>query len=243
MHLAFVNRMGHAHQFNLVTLMACGFTGGALFGLTACAPNIQQAPAISASTPFSKASFYPDETGLQWRYLKDGDQPSAVPYRLKALGPTVFKGVPVKAIQLTGRGAMQTWYRQSDQNGVRLLGITKPGVTITLDPPWQEYPATKAWKVGLTWQGNSKIKVLGDDHKVHGEGTLNYRYDVQDQRKVKTPAGEFSVYVITRQIKDDVGGLFPSTQQLWFTPYIGEVKTPEGLLLTGRNFMRKETQP
>ena len=78
--------------------------------------------------------------------------------------------------------------------------------------------------------------MTSDDGREQARGSLRYRYDVQDQRQVSTPAGTFTVYVVTRQISDDVGGLFPAAQQYWFSPYVGEVRTPEGLLLTGRNF-------
>ncbi len=44
------------------------------------------------------------------------------------------------------------------------------------------------------------------------------------------------MWVVNRQITDTVGGLFPRSQEEWFTPYVGDVRTPEGLLLTDRNF-------
>ena len=65
---------------------------------------------------------------------------------------------------------------------------------------------------------------------------IEYSYLVQDRRRVETPAGTFEVWVVTRQLTDTLGGLFPATQQLWFAPFVGEVRSPEGLLLTGRNF-------
>ncbi|AAF11048.1 MULTISPECIES: hypothetical protein [Deinococcus] len=208
--------------------------------LASCAPRTGPAAApVRASTPVASVSFYPREAGLVWTYLPESEDTSAVPYVLRGLGPTIFSGVTVTASQLSGRGADQTWYRLYDSRGVRLLGFHKPGVTVSLNPAWQEYPSETAWKVGLVWQGQSAITVASDEGKVQAQGTLNYRYEVQDRRQVKTQAGTFDVWVVTRQISDDVGGLFPATEQLWFTPYVGEVRTPEGLLLTSRNFAPK----
>lgn len=205
--------------------------------LGACAPAATKtAPPVQASTPVSSVSFYPRETGLAWTYLPEGEPAGDLPYTLRALGPTVFAGQTVLAFALTGRGADQTWYRQIGADGVRLLGFRKPGVTVRLEPAWTEAPAEGAWRVGLAWEGQSRVTLTSDDGKVQAQGTLRYRYDVQDRRRVSTPGGAFDVWVVTRQITDDVGGLFPQAQQLWFTPFAGDVRTPEGLLLTGRNF-------
>ncbi|CAM3240642.1 hypothetical protein DESA109040_04560 [Deinococcus saxicola] len=208
-----------------------------LLGLSACTPKTSgPGPTVQTSTPVSTVSFYPSQAGLAWSYLLEGEPTSAVPYVLRTLGPSIYAGQTVQALQLTGRGADQTWYRTFSTDGVKLLGLRKPGVNVRLDPPWLEYPAESAWKVGLTWQGVSNIAISGDDGKVQAQGTLNYSYTIQEKRQQDTPAGKFEVWVVTRQVSDTVGGLFPATQQLWFTPYVGEVRTPEGLLLVGRNF-------
>jgi len=210
--------------------------------LGACAPAaMKTAEPVQASTPVSRVSFYPLETGLGWSYLPEGEAAGSLPYTLRALGPTVFVGQSVLAFGLTGRGADQTWYRRVGADGVQLLGFRKPGVTVRLEPPWREAPAEGAWRVGLGWEGVSRVTLTGDDGRTQAQGTLRYRYDVQDRRRVSTPAGAFDVWVVTRQISVDVGGLLFSstqaqTQQLWFAPFVGEVRTPEGLLLTGRNF-------
>ncbi|WP_245593240.1 hypothetical protein [Deinococcus frigens] len=208
-----------------------------LLGLGACTPKTSgPGLTVQTSTPVNAVSFYPSEAGLAWSYLPEGEPTSAVPYVLRALGPSISAGQTVQALQLTGRGADQTWFRTFSANGVNLLGLRKPGVNVRLDPPWLEYPAESAWKVGLNWQGVSTIVISGDDGKAQAQGTLNYSYTVQERRQQDTPAGKFEVWVVTRQVSDTVGGLFPATQQLWFTPYVGEVRTPEGLLLVGRNF-------
>lgn len=208
-----------------------------LLGLSACAPRTTgPQPTVQTSTPVNAVSFYPSQAGLAWSYLPEGGPTASVPYVLRTLGPNIYAGQTVQALQLTGRGADQTWYRTFSAAGVQLLGLRKPGVNVRLDPPWLEYPAEGAWKLGLTWQGQSNITISGDDGRVQAQGTLNYSYTVQEQRQQDTPAGKFEVWVVTRQVSDTVGGLFPATQQLWFTPYVGEIRTPEGLVLVGRNF-------
>ncbi|UBV43282.1 hypothetical protein LAJ19_03445 [Deinococcus taeanensis] len=202
--------------------------------LAGCAP--QAATTVQSTTPVRAVSFYPREAGLLWSYLPEGDSSATPPYTLQSQGVTLFGQDTVHAYRMTGRGADQTWYRAVDATGVRLLGIRKPGVTVRLHPAWLEYPAEAAWRVGLTWQGQSEVTLTADDGTVQARGTLTYSYVVQERRQVTTPGGRFDVWVVARQITDTVGGLFPATQQLWFTPFIGEVRTPEGLLLTGRNF-------
>ena len=210
--------------------------------LGACAPRAATPAAVGVTVPVGQVSFYPQQVGLTWTYLPEGEAASEPPYVLRGLGPTLFAGQSVTATQLSGRGADQTWYRVTGAGGQRLLGFRKPGVTVSLNPAWQEFPAEAAWRVGLAWEGQSSVTVLSDDGKVQAQGTLRYRYQVQDRRRVSTAGGTFDVWVVTRQISDDVGGLFPATQQLWFSPYVGEVRTPEGLLLTSRNFAAKGGQ-
>lgn len=204
--------------------------------LASCTPQASTPGTVQSSTPLSRVSFYPHETGLQWAYLPEGEAAGGAPYVVQNLGPTLFAGEAVNATRMTGRGADQTWYRVSDAQGVKLLGLRKPGVTVQLQPAWLEFPAPDAWRVGLTWTGQSQARLVGDDGTVKGSGTLTYSYLVQERRQVSTPGGRFDVWVVTRQISDTVGGLFPATQQLWFAPFVGEVRTPEGLLLTERNF-------
>lgn len=205
--------------------------------LAACAPAQQarQAP-VTASTSVSQVSFYPFQAGLNWSYLPDGDTQGGQPYTLKALGPSVFGSVQAQAYNLSGRGADQTSYRLISVQGVQLLGFRKPGLSVRLDPPWQEALAEGAWKVGLAWQGESNITVQSDDGRTNVSGKVKYSYRVLDQRSVSIGTQSYRVWVVNRQITDTVGGLFPASQEQWFMPYVGDIRTPEGLLLTGRNF-------
>lgn len=205
--------------------------------LAACAPAQQarQAP-VTASTSVSQVSFYPFQAGLSWSYLPDGDTQGGQPYTLRALGPSVFGSVQAQAYNLSGRGADQTSYRLISAQGVQLLGFRKPGLSVRLDPPWQEALAEGAWTVGLAWQGESNITVQSDDGRTNVSGKVKYSYRVLDQRSVSIGTQIYRVWVVNRQITDTVGGLFPASQEQWFMPYVGDIRTPEGLLLTGRNF-------
>lgn len=204
-------------------------------GLAGCAPRVAEAPVSAVSALSASASFYPHEVGLTWVYHAEGDAPSSQPYVLQALGPTIFQGQSVQHVQLTGRGAQQTWYR-TYENGVQLLGFAKPGATFILTPPLKESPAPNEWKIGLSWEGSSQLTVTDNSGKTQMSGTVHYRYDVQDFREVKVASGTYNVWVVTRQMTDTLGGIFPATQQYWFAPYIGDIRTPENILLTGKNF-------
>ncbi|WP_424952268.1 hypothetical protein [Deinococcus sp.] len=206
-----------------------------LLASCAPAPQTQQQP-VTASTSVSQVSFYPFQAGLSWTYLPDGEAQGGQPYTVRALGPTLFGSVQAQAFNLSGRGADQTSYRLISAAGVQLLGFRKPGLSVRLDPPWREALAEDAWQVGLAWQGESSIAVQSDDGRTNVSGKVNYSYRVLDQRSVSIGGQTYRVWVVNRQITDTVGGLFPASQEQWFAPFVGDVRTPEGLLLTGRNF-------
>lgn len=209
----------------------------ALLMLSACAPRQQvQLPApAQAQTAIRSASFYPDSAGMQWTYIPENEA-SSDPYTLQALGQSLFGVSQVQATQLKGRGAQQTWYRQTSDAGQRLLGFSKPGVVVTLTPPLPEYPAASALGLGATWSGSSRVIVRAEDGRLLQSGTVTALYKVLEQRQVTVNKQSYTVWVISRQMNDDLGGLFPASQSIWFTPYVGEVRTAEGLLLMGRNF-------
>ncbi|WP_293912845.1 hypothetical protein [Deinococcus sp.] len=204
--------------------------------LAACTPRqtVTAAP-ISGQTAVSSVSFYPKETGLNWTYLPEGESGGPL-YTLKALGPTLFGSAQVSAFELTGRGAQQTWYRQIDSSGQKLLGFRKPGLTVTLTPPWNEWPASNDWKVGLTWTGTTTARLRSDDARVDQSGSVTYLYNVLEQRQVTVRDQAFKVWVVNRQVTDTLGGVFPASETIWFAPFVGDVRTAEALLLSSRNF-------
>lgn len=214
---------------------------GAALALSACTPRTQPGAGqpggtVQASVTTAQVGFYPLAAGLVWTYLPEGDSREATPYVLRGLGPTIFAGQTVQAAQLTGRGADQTWFRTVDANGTWLHGFRKPGVVALLSPPWQEWPAEGAWRAGLSWSGESRLTLQDDNGRVQAQGKVSYRYDVQGRQQVRVGGEPFEVWVVSRQLRGDLGDFSPQAQQLWFAPGVGEVRTAEGLLLTSRNF-------
>lgn len=209
-------------------------TAFAALALAACAPVTQAPERATAQTPVAAASFYPQETGLTWEYLPAGEELTRPRYRLSVQGPAEFGGQRAVAYRMEGRGTDQTWFRQVGDGGVRLLGFTKPGLVVTLNPPMQELPPASDWRAGLTWEGESELQVI-QGREVVQRGRVTWRFSVLERRSVSVPAGGHEVWVVSRQLRDDVGGLFPLSEQLWFAPHVGEVRTPEGLLLVARN--------
>lgn len=204
--------------------------------LGSCAPRAADPGKAVAATSVNAVTFYPAQGGLSWTYVPEGEALNSAPYTLTVLGPTLFGDQPTVAYRFSGRGADQTSFRQVGDGGSLLLGFTKPGLTVSLTPPWREYPAANAWRVGLSWSGESRVQVFSDG-KVVQEGVARYRYTVLEKRRVSVGARPHDVWVVNRQISDNLGGLFPSaSQNLWYEPFGWEIRTPEGLLQVGRNY-------
>ncbi|WP_245557577.1 hypothetical protein [Deinococcus peraridilitoris] len=204
--------------------------------LAACAPRETAPRQATASTNVTAVSFYPAQVGLSWSYLPEGEALTSPPYTLASQGATLFGDQAALAFRFSGRGAEQTNYRQISDDGQFLLGFTKPGLTVTLTPPLREYPPVNAWRAGLSWSGQTTVRVISDN-KVVQEGTVQYRYTVLEKRNVSVPGDTRDVWVINRQISGSAASLFPeANQNFWFAPYAGEMRTPEGLLQISRNY-------
>lgn len=221
-------------RFRSRTLLLLGVA--VLATLSGCAPRETTPGTVAASTNVGRVSFYPAQVGLSWSYLPEGESITSTPYLLTSQGTTLFGDRPALGFRFTGRGADQTSYRTVSDEGQYLLGFTKPGLIVTLDPPLREFPATNAWREGLTWSGRSNVRVISNG-RIMQEGNVQYRYTVLEKRNVTIGNERLDVWVVNRQITGDVSSLFPETSQnLWFAPYIGEVRTPEGLLQINRNY-------
>ncbi|WP_110885526.1 hypothetical protein [Deinococcus yavapaiensis] len=209
-----------------------------LLALGACVPRqAETPPTATASTTPSTASFYPLETGLSWSYLPEGEALTRERYVLSVTGPTLLGNDAATGYRFFGRGVDRSLYRQVNGQGQFLLGFSLPGLLVTLTPPMREYPAPSEWRAGLVWSGDMTVRVL-QDGKVQHESKAEYRFTVLEQRTVTLPSGERrDVWVVNRQIVETgAGNLFPASSELWFAPYIGEVRTPESLLQVGRNY-------
>lgn len=221
-----------SHSFTLPALLALGVS----WGLIACAPTQQAAqPSVNIQTEVKAASFYPYQLGLTWQYVPVDEPINSAPYTLEATGPTLFYGETVQGFHFSGRGTDRNLYRSYTADGAFLHGFTLPGLTVKMTPPWQEYPAAKAWKVGLAWSGSSRLDLIDVSGAVNRSLNTNYTYTVLEKRTLSLNNRSYEAWVINRQISGDGKDLFPASKDFWFVPYSGDIKTPEGLVLTQNN--------
>jgi len=205
--------------------------------LAACAPA-PSGPRPAEARFEGPVSFYPHETGLQWRYLPEGVPLDAPSYTLRVEGLGSFVGVPGIQFRFFGRGQDRVYYRQFGDFGVKLLGYEEK-ITLSrveFNPPFLEYPPASVLAVGYRWGGRSRVKsyfVLPNGVEKQAELDLDYRFEVLAKRKVSVPAGIFDAYVIRFSAQS---GDERIESELWFVPYVGEVRTREGLVLIERNF-------
>ena len=205
--------------------------------LAACAPT-SDAPLVDVEQLSEPITFYPFQAGARWQYLPDGARltdPSTV---VRIEGPTVVGGEVWVAWHARGRGLDQMSYRDNRPSGVFLLREERLGTTFTFDPPLQEYPPSAQLRVGANWSGTTAVHLSADGGRQQANLVVDYVYTVVDRRPVTTPAGQFDVYVIdfTSRTFDDAGNITEElTQQTWFTPFVGEVRTRNGHLLVASN--------
>src|SRR5690606_24646655 len=112
------------------------------------------------------------------------------------------------------------------------------------DPPLQEYPPAAQLRVGANWSGSTSVHLSADGGRQQRSLDVEYVYTVVDKRPVTTPAGQFDVFVIdfTTRTFDEEGSITEElTQQTWFSPYVGEVRTRNGHLLVSSNVLSSET--
>src|SRR5690554_2393956 len=213
--------------------------------LAACAPT-SEAPRVDVEQLSEPISYYPFQAGARWEYLPDGarlNDPSTV---VRVEGPTVVAGEVWVAWHTRGRGLDQMSYRVNRPDGVYLLREERLGTTFSFDPPLQEYPPSSQLRVGANWAGNTTVQLSADNGRQQRTMVVDYVYTVVDKRPVTTPAGQFDVFVIdfTSRTFDEEGNITDQlTQQTWFSPYVGEVRTRNGHLLVGSNVISSDTAP
>ncbi len=214
----------------------------ALLGLlAACAPSAEP-ERVTVEQLSGPVSFYPHETGAVWQYLPDGDPLNAMRLFQQVEGPTLVQGELWTAWRTVGRGLDITSLRQYRDDGVYLLRELRPGTQITFDPPLQEFPAAGALQVGASWGGETTASLYfpqatADDQ--NASLTVEYTYAVVDKRGVTVAAGTFDVFVLNfeSRTRDAEGRVLETlNQELWFAPFVGEVRTELGYFLIETNF-------
>ena len=209
--------------------------------LAACAPSAEP-ERVRVEQLSGPVSFYPHETGAVWQYLPDGDPLNATRLFQKVEGPTLVQGELWTAWRTVGRGLDITAFRQYGDDGVYLLREIRPGTQITFTPPLQEFPAPGALQVGASWGGETTASLFFPQATAEDQNaslTVQYTYAVVDRRKVSVAAGTLDVFVLNFEssTRDAEGKpLETLSQELWFAPFVGEVRTELGYFLIEKNF-------
>jgi hypothetical protein len=210
------------------------------FGLLSCFPTQEPTkppkPPVESGVVGGKSSFYPNEAGLTWQYIKESTSADAPKYKLEILGPSLFHGRTLTAIRFVGNASDQTYYREFSSTGVKYYGfsIAQTG-DVTFDPPIQEYPAADELKIGAIWGGETTVTEpnLADPSKPKSY-KISYTYTVLARQQFKVAEKVYDTYRIAYEVISSPTQR--STQTIHFTPSVGEVRTKEGLLLLDKNF-------
>ena len=215
----------------------------ALIGLlSACAPGAEEGR-VEIAQLTGEPSFYPHETGATWTYLPAGSQLSATPVFQQALGPTLIGGERWTAWRLVGRGLDVSSFKQYRPEGVFVLREVRPGTQLTFDPPLQELPAQDALRLGARWGGESTASIYYPDAPPENQREtlrFTYTYSVVDRRQVRVEAGTFNVFVINLESQLSAGDADARgdtvRQEIWYAPFVGEVRTELGFVMVDANF-------
>lgn len=212
--------------------------------LAACAP----APAerVSVVQRAAPPTYYPHPTGALWRYLPEGEAEDAPALVQQVEGPTVTGGARLTAWRASGRGLETRTYRDYREDGVYISRETGPGYVTTISPPIREWPRAGTLHVGARWGGEAVATVTFTEADAQEEVRLEYRYEVVDRRPVETTAGAFDVFVIAFESRSYGPGRRTQEtlrQEVWFAPFVGEVRTDNGLFLVETNMLPDATPP
>lgn len=209
----------------------------------ACAPAADRAPRTTVVEQLSQAAgFYATQTGARWEYLP-ADAPAEDPKLVQSVeGPRVVGDRTLISHLTRGAGAEERKFRAAGPDGITLHARSVPGAETTFDPPVREFPAPAELRRGANWSGTTVATTFFPAAQPENRletRTIRYSYTVVDRRSVRVPAGTFDVYVlnlVTSELDEDSRPTGTMTQELWYSPYVGEVRTVGGYFLTGLNF-------
>lgn len=208
--------------------------------LSACVPT-SQAPRVAVEQLTQAVSYYPSQAGATWQYLPSGASLADPRFTRRVEGPALIDGEIWVAVRSEGLGLEIVEYKQFRPDGVYLLRRIRPGDEVTFNPPIKQYPAEGTLRVGASWSGQTTAHIFFPTARPENQRAtveLEYLYTVVDQRTVNLQAGTFNVYVInfvTRTLDDDGNITDTLTQELWFTPNVGEIRTEQGFFLVATN--------
>ena len=205
--------------------------------LTACTPAATSRPSVPQATGDTGPDahgYYPHQSGLTWTYLREDDTVSTPDYTRSILGHSILGGERVVRERMHGPTLDTIYFRRYSDNGVFLHRIEHPGATITYDPPRQEFPAPGQIRPDASWSGTSTETITYEKAARTSVNELEYTFMVLEQRDATVPAGTFPTYTI--EFTTNKAGE-TSSQQLWFSPYYGTIRTPDDLVLAGGNIL------
>jgi hypothetical protein len=207
-----------------------------LFSLPACAP----APVarFSVTTVPEEVSFYPHEAGLQWTYLEPGERLDTPHFTKEYSGLRSVNNELVVLSRFYGRGNEINAFETVDASGVFLKREDRPGAVLVYQPPLQTLPAQANFKVGTQWTGNSSVSVYYPNNDTPTQVQLSYAYRILETRTVVVGGQTLEVYIIAFEARqtDQHNNVETISQEVWYAPYVGEVKTRSGLFLMDTNF-------
>jgi hypothetical protein len=210
--------------------------------LAACAPTAGDPGRVEVAQFSGEPSYYPQETGVRWAYLRDGARLDDPRYVESIEGPTVLDGDVWVEFRLLGGGQDVGHYRQFRPDGVYLKMQTRPGGRFTFEPPIREMPAVGELRVGALWSGETvatgEFPAAPADQRRFTQA-IEYVYTVVDRREVAVGGRTFDVFVIDRTTRtfDEAATLVEElTQTIWFEPHVGKVRHENGWFLVETNF-------
>ncbi len=213
--------------------------------MVSCLPATGNGSKVTVEELDQPSSFYPHQTGITWEYLPDGSSLDTQRVIRRVQGPKVLGGERYIVTSILGLGLNLLSYKQYRASGVFLSREEGPGYELNLNPPIKELPAQDDLRVGASWQGRSSAEIYFTEappHKNRINFTTEYAYTVVDKRTVRLNVGEFNVYVInleSRKLGEEGEILETLRSEIWFSPYIGEVRNQYDLVLVGGNFTQK----
>lgn len=231
----------HSQQVTLTRRWCRFLLLGLVMVLAACAPS-SDVERVQVEQLAAETSFYPRQTGALWQYLPAGERVDSMPAVLRVEGPTLIEGRRLIAWRLIGRGIDAQAYREYRPDGVFTYRETRPGAVISFEPPVQELPAENALRLGASWGGSTQATIYFPEARPEEQFRqllVDYQYNVIDVRQVNVAAGTFDVFVIdfeSRSFDEDGSIIEVLEQEIWFAPFVGEIRNDVGLVLVDTNF-------
>ncbi|MFU8887068.1 MAG: hypothetical protein ACNA8N_00505 [Trueperaceae bacterium] len=228
--------------------LVMGIWTASLVALVACAP-VQEQGRVAVQQLAATPSAYPQETGIQWSYLRDGALLDDPRYVETIEGPAVLDGDVWIAFRLVGGGQDVTHYRQFRADGVHLRRQTRPGGSFTFEPPIRELPAEGELRVGAQWTGSTVATGVfpgAPAGQRRFTQSIDYVYTVVDRRPVTVSERVYDVFVIDRTARtfgEDGEVVDEVSQQVWFALGVGKVRHENGWFLVATNFEAAQPAP